>query len=116
MHAWPDVGRADHRTRLRDAPEKRLQQHCRAAAAALGFRPWHLSQARASQQSAGLPDDLLTGGPRLLAVEYKVRPNRQSPDQRAFQAAWAASGGGYLLVYSVADLVEALLRERTPAL
>src|SRR5262245_52077319 len=107
MTVWPEseTGRADHR---RGAPEKRLQANCRTAAALKGFRAWHLSQARASAQSAGLPDDILTGGPAILAVEYKAGRNRQTPAQRAFQAAWEAAGGRYVLVYTLADLLEAL--------
>ena len=107
MTVWPEqfTGRADFR---RAAPEKRLQAHCRAAAALKGYRPWHLSQARASAQSAGLPDDILTGGPRPLAVEYKAGRNRQTPAQHAFQLAWEASGGVYVLVWTLADFLEAL--------
>ena len=109
MTIWPEslAGRADFR-RYRDGPEKRLQAYCRRAAVLQGYRPWHLAQARASAQSAGLPDDLITGAAVLLAVEYKAGRNRQTPAQRAFQAAWEASGGVYVLVWTLADFLEAL--------
>jgi hypothetical protein len=80
-------------------------QQCRRAAALHGYRAWHLAQARASQQSAGLPDDLFTGGSRPLAVEYKADRNRQTPDQRAFQQAWEASGGLYVVIRTVDALI-----------
>lgn len=105
---WPGVGRADGRTRRRDAPEKRLQAVCRQVAAWKGYRAWHLSQARATQQSAGWCDDVYTGGSRLIAAEYKVHPNTQTEAQRAFEAAWVASGGIYVLVYAPDDLLAVL--------
>jgi len=95
----------------RQAPEKRLQAACRLLAALHGLRAWHLSQARATQQSAGLPDDLYTGGPRPLAVEYKAGRHAQTAAQAAFQAAWEASGGAYLVIRSVGAFVDALAAE-----
>jgi hypothetical protein len=97
---WRDAGRADGRdlARLRQRPEHDLQQACRQRAALHGLRAWHLAQPRATKQSAGLPDDLYTGGPRPLAVEYKAGRNRQTPEQYAFQLAWLASGGLYVVV------------------
>jgi hypothetical protein len=105
---WRNAGRADGRdlARLRRRPEYDLQQACRQRARLLGLRPWHLSQPRATKQSAGLPDDLYTGGPQLLAVEYKVGRNQQTPAQRAFEQAWTASGGLYVVVRD-ADRFEA---------
>lgn len=115
MKVWnvAETGRADFRTRRRDSPEKRLQAACRQAAALKGYTAWHLSQARATQQSAGWCDDVLTGGPRLIAVEYKVRPNKQTDAQEAFQAAWEASGGVYMVVYDASEFLHTLelLRE-----
>jgi hypothetical protein len=105
---WAGAGRADYRVRQRDSPEKRLQAACRQVAALKGFTVWHLSQARATQQSAGWCDDVLTGGPRLIGVEYKIRPNRQTVPQQAFQVAWEGSGGVYLLVYDLGEFLEAL--------
>lgn len=107
---WFDVaetGRADGR-RPRDTPERRLQQQCRRVARLKGFVPWHLSQARATQQTSGLPDDFLTGGPRPIAVEFKVRPRRQTAEQRIFQECWEASGGVYWLIYDVEAFLAAL--------
>ncbi len=114
MATWweeSETGRADYRRRKRDDPEKRLQGWCRQVAAFYGFRAWHLSQARATQQTPGLPDDFYTGGRRPLAVEYKVQPNKQTKAQEAFQAEWEESGGGYLLIYSVEELRSALEQE-----
>lgn len=103
---WQGAGRADYRDvakRRRQRPEHDLMQQARRAAALKGFKAWHLAQARASQQSAGLPDDIYTGGRRLIAAEYKAGRNKQTPDQLAFQAAWEASGGAYVVVRTVAD-------------
>lgn len=115
MPFWPQAGRADGRDvarARRQRPEHDLMQYCRQDAAQLGFRAWHLAQARPTQQSAGWCDDVYTGGPRLVAVEYKVGRNQQTPAQRAFQAAWEASGGAYFVIRSRADLIERLSAEK----
>jgi hypothetical protein len=92
----------------RQAPEKRLQSACRQVAALYRLRAWHLSQARASQQTPGLPDDLYTGWRFPIAVEYKAGRNKQTADQLAFQAAWEASGGTYWVIRTVDEFMAAL--------
>ena len=92
----------------RQAPEKRLQTACRQVAALHRLQAWHLSQARASAQTPGLPDDLYTGWACPLAVEYKAGRNRQTAAQEDFQAAWVASGGAYWIIRSVDEFLAAL--------
>lgn len=41
-----------------------------------------------------------------LAVEVKLEGTYQTPEQKAFQAAWEASGGLYVIVRSLDDAVE----------
>jgi hypothetical protein len=92
----------------RQAPEKRLQAACRQVAALYRLRAWHVSQARATQQSAGLPDDFYTGGRFPIACEYKAGRNKQTAEQAAFQVAWEASGGTYWVIRSVDEFIAAL--------
>jgi len=112
MKIWHTAGRADGRdlaaARRREGPEKRVQAACRQLLALKGLRPWHLSQARASQQTAGLPDDLVTGWRRPLVLEYKAGRNAQTDEQRDFQQEWEASGGVYWVIRSAVELAERL--------
>lgn len=45
---------------------------------------------------------------RALAIEVKRATGRQSPEQAAFQKAWEARGGLYILARSVEDVLEKL--------
>ena len=92
----------------RQAPEKRLQAACRQVAALHRLTAWHLSQARASAQSPGLPDDIYLGGGRPIACEYKAGRNKQTAAQEDFQRAWLASGGEYWIIRSVDEFLAAL--------
>lgn len=98
-----------------DRLEKEIEAACDDVWEALGFHVWRLSQPRASMQSPGIPDRLVTGHGLNVWVEVKRYRGRQSNAQRAFQAAVEANGGTYLLVRSEADVVrwwESVQRER----
>ncbi len=53
---------------------------------------------------------------RLAGIECKMPAGRQSPDQKAFQAALEAAGGVYLLIRDVRDLESELSRLAAPPL
>jgi hypothetical protein len=56
----------------------------------------------------GSPDvvGILPGG-RYLGVECKIKPNKQTPAQLAWQKAVDAAGGIYILAYSIEDVEKA---------
>ena len=73
------------------------------------FRPLHGPEDRVIQSAPnGTPDLLGVLGPdgRALAIEVKDAKGRQRPEQIAFQKAWEARGGLYILARSVEDVLE----------
>ena len=73
------------------------------------FRPLHGDQSRVIQSAPnGTPDLLGVLGPdgRALAIEVKAATGRQRPEQVAFQRAWEARGGIYILARSVDDVIQ----------
>jgi hypothetical protein len=75
------------------------------------FRPLHGDQNRVIQSAPnGTPDLLGVVGPngRALAIEVKSLKGRQRDAQVAFQRAWEARGGLYILARSVDDVLKAL--------
>lgn len=98
---------APERPPVRDDPrsEKEIQSASTNAWRALGFDVWNLSQPRASMQTEGLPDQIVTGRGLVLFVEYKTATGTQRDDQRRFQAAAEANGGRYLLIRHESEVV-----------
>lgn len=73
------------------------------------FRPLHGPQDRVIQSASnGTPDLLGVWNGRALAIEVKNAKGRQRPEQVAFQKAWEARGGLYILARSVEDVMEVL--------
>ena len=60
------------------------------------------------RETAGAPDLLVMFRGTSFAVEVKRPGGRQSPEQRAFQAAWEAAGGWYILASSLDDVIREL--------
>lgn len=72
----------------RGAPEKAEQRSAaRLMCDMLGFSRWSLSQARATRQSPGWPDDFYTHPEKGLAVWYEAKApdGKQSDHQKEFQ-------------------------------
>lgn len=70
------------------------------------FRPLHGDQDRAIQSAPpGTPDLLGVWDGKALAIEVKNAKGRQRPEQVAFQKAWQARGGVYILARSVEDVI-----------
>lgn len=72
------------------------------------FRPLHGPQDRVIQSAPnGTPDLLGVLAPhgRALAIEVKAPKGRQREEQQAFQRAWEARGGLYILARSVDDVL-----------
>jgi hypothetical protein len=70
------------------------------------FRPLHGPQDRVIQSApAGTPDLLGVWNGKALAIEVKDAKGRQRPEQVAFQKAWEARGGIYILARSVDDVL-----------
>lgn len=73
------------------------------------FRPLHGPQDRVIQSApTGTPDLLGVWNGRALAIEVKRPKGVQSVEQVAFQKAWEARGGIYILARSVDDVEEVL--------
>ena len=72
------------------------------------FRPIHGDQNRViASAPPGTPDLLGVMKPgTALAIEVKDAKGRQRPEQIAFQKAWEARGGVYILARSVEDVLE----------
>lgn len=77
--------------------EKQVQAGCYRLVRLVGGQVWNLSQARATNQAAGLPDAILSYRGRMAAFECKRPGGKQSPAQVTFQAACEAAGWTYLL-------------------
>jgi hypothetical protein len=72
------------------------------------FRPLNGPQDRViTTAPPGTPDLLGVLGPngRALAIEVKDAKGKQRPEQVAFQKAWEARGGLYILARSVDDVL-----------
>ena len=72
------------------------------------FRPLNGPQNRVIQSAPpGVPDLLGVLGPdgRAIAIEVKHVKGRQGPEQVAFQKAWEARGGLYVVARSVDDVI-----------
>lgn len=50
--------------------------------------------------------------PFPIAAEFKSALGRQRPEQKAWQAAWEAIGGTYVLVRGLPDILEVLEQQR----
>jgi hypothetical protein len=89
-------------TRTPAKPRPPLEKHVEAIGrrmmTLLGFQTWHLSQARATNQTPGWPDMLFTHRERGLAVWWEAkRPGgKQSPAQREFELSVTACGQHYV--------------------
>ena len=72
------------------------------------FRPLNGPQDRVIQSAPpGTPDLLGVVKPgRALAIEVKDAKGKQRPEQIAFQKAWEARGGIYIIARSVDDVIE----------
>ena len=71
------------------------------------FRPLHGPQDRViTSAPPGTPDLLGVWNGRALAIEVKNAKGKQRPEQIAFQKAWEARGGLYILARSVDDVTQ----------
>lgn len=64
---------------------------------------WHASGH--ARETRGGADLLVVYRGNAFAIEVKRPDGRQSPEQRAFQAAWEEAGGWYILASSLDDVV-----------
>lgn len=85
--------------RRRRAPEKAVEASIDRLCALAGCTPIRFSQARATQQTPGIPDRRYYAPAARLAfwVEVKAPGGRQSADQAAFQALCDACDDPYVL-------------------
>lgn len=85
-------------TRLPQPSEKDVERLGDKLMALLGFTAWRYSQARATQQSPGIPDRFYTHPTRGLHVFWEAkRPGgKQRTSQRTFQAEVTACGLNYV--------------------
>lgn len=84
----------------RTSPEKLEERAAnRLMCDLLGFTRWHLSQARATNQTPGWPDVLYMHAERGLAVYYEAKApkGKQSDAQREFEREARACGMTYLV-------------------
>jgi hypothetical protein len=99
------------RRRTLPAPlEKDVQRGVYRLLVQLGCGVYWMSQARATQQTAGVPDLLVFSPARgLFFVECKRPGGQQSPAQRSFQLRSEAAGVRYILggVVEVAEYMGA---------
>lgn len=84
--------------RLPTPSEKDVERLGDKIMAMLGFTAWRYSQARATQQSPGIPDRFYTHPTRGLHVFWEAkRPGgKQRPAQRVFQTAVTLCGLQYV--------------------
>lgn len=60
------------------------------------------------RETRGTADIVAMWNGEAFAIEVKRVGGRQSPEQRAFQAAWEEAGGWYILASSVDDVMREL--------
>lgn len=95
-------------TQRRRAPEKAVQAACKRLLTLAGFHVSDLSQSRATQQTAGLPDLYAMGHGHAVWVEVKAPNGRVTPAQEAWHETARANGQTVLVPRSAADLIEPL--------
>lgn len=57
------------------------------------------------RETRGTADIIAMWNGECFAIEVKREGGRQSPDQRAFQAAWEDAGGWYIIASSLDDVI-----------
>jgi hypothetical protein len=77
----------------RTMSEKAIQASAEKLMRLFGFEVYHLSQARASKQTPGLPDDIFIGHGQIIFYECKTETGKRSKAQERFRDLVLSSGG-----------------------
>lgn len=102
---WPTAGKAAPWR----VPEKAVQRDIVRALKLFGWRVFNLSQARASHQTAGLPDLIIfKPGRGVVMLEVKTAQGKLQPAQVEFQAVCVAAGVRHLVARSAAQVLAEL--------
>jgi hypothetical protein len=96
--------------------EKSVERDIINAALGLGFHVTKLSQARASQQTPGIPDLYVRCKPKRFRawIEVKRLGGKPSPEQIGWMEFESACGGIVIVADSVASFVEGLQENGFP--
>jgi len=100
----------------RQSPEKRVQRSIVLAAEALGFVVSSFSQARASKQTAGIPDLFLTHPKHRFTcwIEVKAPGRKPTLEQKVWHQTAREAGNHVFVCDSVESFVTEIRKEGFP--
>lgn len=87
-------------------PESCLKKGIKQYLRLTGWKVWSNYQTMGSVP--GMSDLTALRDGVYLWIEAKIRPRKQSPTQKEFQAMIEDGGGIYLLIYDIDELIEAV--------
>jgi len=93
-------------------PEARIRKHIvELMRDKLGFAVWDLEQNRATRQTPGIPDLIISGWGHHFHVEVKAPGRYETQAQLSFKNTCNANGGLSLVWYSDVDAMDWCQRE-----